>query len=160
MENIQKIEVNIQSNKAYLLSRKIMNFLKRSVLRYFVASTLFGVIYPYILGSMLLSVFVYFISLCFLSLTVIYISSTIQSKNRKFDANVTFQKDKITVKHLNKNLVEEKDWNWISKSSKDEKAFYFEVLNGKYGEMLVVPLKSISNLEAETLSTWLKQGVL
>lgn len=156
MESIQKIEVQLQSNKAYLLSRKIMNFFKKSVLRYFVASVLFGVLYPIILGSILFSTLVFFLGMCALSLSVIYISATIQSKSREFDANVTFEKDKITVQHLNKNLVEEKSWDWISKSSKDDKAFYFEVLNGNYGEMLFIPLKTISNQESETLLTWLK----
>lgn len=156
MENIQKIEVHLQSNKVYLLSRKIMNFFRRSILRYFIASVLFGVLYPTILESMLISALVYFVGLCVLSLTVIYISATAQSKSRKFDANVSFEKDKITIQHLNRNLVEEKNWDWISKSSKDEKAFYFEILNGKYGDMLFIPLSIITNEQADILGTWLK----
>lgn len=106
--------------------------------------------------NILISTLIYFVGLCILSLTVIYISATIQFKSRKFDANVSFEKDKITIQHLNRNLVEEKNWDWISKSSKDKKAFYFEILNGKYGDMLFIPLSIITNEQADILGTWLK----
>ena len=50
-----------------------------------------------------------------------YLSSKYAASKNLFDADVEFTNDKITIKHRNKNLVEEKDWLWIKalKSTND-----------------------------------------
>jgi phosphopantetheinyl transferase len=38
---------------------------------------------------------------------------------------------KINIKHLNKDLSETRNWNWISKYQEEEKAFYL-LVNQKF----------------------------
>ena len=41
------------------------------------------------------------------------------------------KKLKINIKHLNKDLSETRNWNWISKYQEEEKAFYL-LVNQKF----------------------------
>jgi hypothetical protein len=82
------------------------------------------------------------------SLVTILVNACFQTKNKKFDAEVTFKDAEIDIKHLNKDLSEPRNWDWISKYQEDEKAFYL-LVNQKfaYKEMLFVKKSELSESE-------------
>lgn len=52
------------------------------------------------------------------------LSALAQAKTMNFDADVDFSEDKITLRHRNKDLYEEKDWTWVQQMDiKDDRVF-------------------------------------
>ena len=115
------ITIHLQSTFEAMLTGKFYFFIKKSLWRLLACSALIAVVQPQWFGSTL-STFIYLFG-GFVSVSIIgmYLSSKYAASKNLFDADVEFTNDKITIKHRNKNLVEEKDWLWIKalKSTND-----------------------------------------
>ena len=147
---MNKIEKHLVSNFETILVGKLYNFRKRSFWRYLVASVLLAIARPKLFGNLYLTFLGTFLSLILISFAVMIWSAKSQAKKNKFDAVVELFKDKIVIHHLNKDLVEEKDWSWINKIIIKKETIFFET-NQHPPLILHIPKKNITDEELEFL---------
>ena len=147
---MNKIEKHLVSNFGAILVGKLYNFRKKSFWKYLIASVLFSIGKPELFGNFYLTFIGIFLFLIVISLAVMILSAKIQEKKIKFDAIVELFEDKILINHLNKDLVEEKDWSWINKIVIIKEIIFFET--NQYPPLIFnIPKKKITDEEIEFL---------
>jgi len=121
------VTIHLQSTFEAMLTGKFYFFIKKSLWRYLACSVLLAVVQPHWFGSTL-STFIYlFGGLVCISIVAMYLSSKYAASKNLFDADVEFTDDRITIKHRNKDLVEEKDWLWIKALKSTDDYFVLEL---------------------------------
>lgn len=101
------------SSFEHILKGKLYFFKRRSVPKYLVAAILLGFAKSIDgFGGSASSGF-YFVVILLIAFLAIILSAKVQAKAMDFDAEVAFSEEGITLRHRNKNLVEEKDWSWV-----------------------------------------------
>ena len=98
-----------------IINGKVYFFLRKSLLRYIVLTLILGFLRPINGISPILTAIIYFIGVNLILWPLQYISARIMAKKMNFHAVVDFSEHVIQVEHLNKDLIETKDWSWIKK---------------------------------------------
>lgn len=119
-------EKHLKSSFHLRWAAKLSRFFRRSIFRYFFASLLFGIAVPELFGGYFATIFGLFFMLVAVVLTLLYLTVKHFEKKNRFDAIVEFSTDGIKISHTNKDLVEEKKWNWIRFIIETEHEVFFE----------------------------------
>lgn len=153
------ITKRITSSQQSMFLAKLRNFFRKSVLKYLLASGLIAIGIPNFFGGFVLTFLGFFAGLCILSFIIMYTSSKIQARKLAFDASVTFEESIISIQHLNKTLIEKKEWNWIV-NAQENKYGYFLMLQ-KYPKIELILLKSnLTEEETKTFRSFLVKNSL
>ncbi|TPN82876.1 hypothetical protein [Aquimarina algicola] len=114
-------------NLKTILKAKLYFFLRRSIWRYMLGAFIFAYVSPIESLGIARSFALYFFGLIAFVLLLLLISAKIQAKKIRYDADVIFYEDHITITHRNKDLVETKDWSWIKKIDDQKDALHLIV---------------------------------
>lgn len=111
-----RITKRLKSDYSAILKAKIYMLLTRSIWIYLICMFVIASVLPLPSVSILFSGMIYFLSLLILVILPTYHFSAVRlASTLKFDADAVFSEVDIVLRHRNKDLVETKDWTWISK---------------------------------------------
>lgn len=154
----EHITKRIVINQQSLLLGKLRNFFRRSIIKYFISSIFIAIGIPTLFGGFIWTFLGTFVCLCILSMIAIYFSSKFQSKKMQFDANVTFNEAEIIIEHLNKQLIERKNWDWILRSQENKYGFFITIQKRPRFELILLKTGLTDN-EANILRSLLLKNV-
>ena len=154
----ESITKRLSSNEQALLLAKVQNFIKRSAVKYFIASVLISISFPSLFGGFVWTLLGIFTGCCLVSFLVMYLSSKTQSAKSIFDANVTFGESEIVIEHLNKQLSEGRKWDWIISSEENKYGFFLTIQKQPRVYLILVKTK-LTKSEESTFRSLLEKNV-
>lgn len=111
-----QIRKRIKSDYSSILKAKIYTLLARSIWIYLICMFVIASVLPLPSVGILFSGMIYFLALLILVILPGYHFSAVRLANTlNFDADAVFSETDIVLRHRNKDMVETKDWAWISK---------------------------------------------
>lgn len=106
----------IKSDYRSILKAKIYRLLTKSLWIYLICMFVIASVLPLPAVNFLVSGLIYFISFLVLVIIPAYHFSTVRLvKTLQFDADAEFSETGIVLRHRNKDVVETKGWEWISR---------------------------------------------
>lgn len=141
----------ISLNQQTIVKARLYNFSRRSIWRYALASALFTLVEPNLLGSMELTFLGILLTLCLISLLTLILSSKRLADRSGFKARYEFSEEGIDITYYDQERENEwKSWTWIQSIRQTKNDIWLETIENP--RLLInLPKSKLSKDEAEFL---------
>ncbi|MEP2279726.1 hypothetical protein [Maribacter sp.] len=140
----QRLVLNFEN----ILRAKIYFFLKKSIWKYLIMTLVLGFLKPISGLNPIVSAVIYFIGINVILWPLQYLSAKTFAKKISFDADVEFNDREILIHHNNKELIENKDWNWIKKIDINKNRIWLTI-NQKRPFGISIPTNKLSEQDID-----------
>ncbi|MDA3955916.1 hypothetical protein [Oceanispirochaeta sp.] len=160
-EKKESFKIKIAYSYSTILSAKLRNFRKHSLLKYTFSAVIYSVVLTLIRGGNPLSksgaIFFlnFFLLFICLSVLLMFVSSWLMARKYADKSMIyTFSSSGIHIHNEINKLEEEHDWNWIRSYELTKKALYLLIQSKKPFE-IILNRPDLSQEELDSLILWL-----